>query len=178
MAALTLPPTTSPPPVPPSGPAAISASAPVVIRVQAEPFDAAAETAAITAGRTDIGAVVAFSGLCRSEGDSLAALELEHYPGMAEREIGRHVDAALARFPLLAVTVIHRHGRIRPGEPIVLVLAASSHRGPAFAGAEFVMDFLKTRAPFWKKEHHRDGSAGDWVEARDADDSALERWNR
>ena len=147
-----------------------------VVRIQSEPFDAAAEGAALTAGRRDIGAVVTFAGLCRSEGDALAALELEHYPGMAEEEIGRVVDEARARWPLLGVTVIHRHGRIAPGEGIVLVVAAASHRAAAFAAAEFLMDYLKTRAPFWKKEHRADGTSGDWVAATAADDRAAERW--
>jgi molybdopterin synthase catalytic subunit len=146
------------------------------VRIQPEPFDVEAETALLTRGRTDVGAVVSFLGLCRSEGDSLAALELEHYPGMAEAEIGRIAAVALERWPVLGLTVVHRHGVIQPGEPIVLVLASSSHRAAAFAAADFVMDFLKTRAPFWKKEHRRDGSTGTWVEAREADDIATARW--
>jgi molybdopterin synthase catalytic subunit len=152
------------------------APVPVTVRIQAEPFDAAAEIDRIAAGRTDIGAVVTFSGLCRAEGGKLAALELEHYPGMAEEEIARVVDAALARWPLQGVAAIHRHGRIAPGEPIVLVVTAAAHRTAAFEAAEFLMDYLKTRAPFWKKEHHADGSAGDWVEAKAADDAAADRW--
>ena len=146
------------------------------IRIQAEPFDASAETAALTRGRADIGAVVAFTGLCRDEGGRLAALELEHYPGMAEAEIGRIVAQAEARWPLMGLTVIHRFGKIRPSEEIVLVLAASAHRHAAFEAAEFLMDYLKTHAPFWKREHLKDGSAGAWVEAKDADDRAAERW--
>ena len=146
------------------------------VLVQADDFDVAAEVAAITAGRRDIGAVVTFTGLCRDEGGRLAALELEHYPGMAEEEIARVAGEARQRWPLDAVTVIHRFGKIAPGAQIVLVVAASSHRAAAFAGAEFLMDYLKTRAPFWKKEHPLDGSATEWVEAKDADDSALERW--
>ncbi|WP_460448943.1 molybdenum cofactor biosynthesis protein MoaE [Alsobacter sp. SYSU BS001988] len=152
------------------------APVPVTVRIQAEPFDAAAEIDRIAAGRTDIGALVTFSGLCRAEGGKLAALELEHYPGMAEEEIARVVDAALARWPLQGVAAIHRHGRIAPGEPIVLVVTAAAHRTAAFEAAEFLMDYLKTRAPFWKKEHHADGSAGDWVEAKAADDAAADRW--
>jgi molybdopterin synthase catalytic subunit len=148
------------------------------IRVQTEDFDAAAESAALTAGRTDIGALVSFVGLCRDEAGVLEALELEHYPGMAEEEIARIVEAAGRRWPLLGVTVIHRTGNIRPGEQIVLALCASAHRGAAFAAAEFLMDFLKSRAPFWKKEHRADGTRGDWVEAKDADEAALERWSR
>ena len=146
------------------------------VLVQADDFDVAAEVAAITAGRRDIGAVVTFTGLCRDEGGRLAALELEHYPGMAEEEIARVAGEARQRWPLDAVTVIHRFGKIAPGAQIVLVVAASSHRAAAFAGAEFLMDYLKTRAPFWKKEHPLDGPATEWVEAKDADDSALERW--
>ena len=146
----------------------------VTVRVQAEPFDVAAETERLTAGRTDVGAVVAFTGLCRSEGGELAALELEHYPGMAEAEIERTAQAAIARWPLLGVTAIHRHGRIAPGEPIVVVIVTSSHRAAAFAGAEFLMDFLKTRAPFWKKETGPDGAR--WIEPRDQDHADIARW--
>jgi molybdopterin synthase catalytic subunit len=146
------------------------------VRIQTEDFDLAAETARLAAGRTDIGAIVTFTGLCRSEGGALAALELEHYPGMAEEEIRRVAEEACRRWPLQGLTAIHRHGAIPPGGNIVLVVAASAHRAAAFAGAEFVMDFLKTRAPFWKKEHRVDGSTGDWVDAKDADESALARW--
>jgi molybdopterin synthase catalytic subunit len=146
------------------------------IRVQAEPFDAAAETAALTRGRTDIGAVVAFTGLCRDEGRRLAALELEHYPGMAEAEIGRIAVQAQSRWPLLGLTIVHRFGRIIPGEEIVLVLTASAHRQAAFEAASFLMDYLKTHAPFWKREHLKDGAVGAWVEAKEADDRAAERW--
>jgi len=146
------------------------------VRVQAEPFDAAQEEALLTAGRRDIGALVAFTGLCRDEKGALAALELEHYPGMAEAEIARVAQAALARWPLLGVTLIHRYGLIRPGEKIVLVCVAAGHRGEAFAAAEFLMDYLKTSAPFWKKEHRADGAAGDWVAAKAEDDAAAERW--
>lgn len=150
----------------------------LTIRVQAEAFDAAAEADAIAAGRTDIGALVTFTGLCRDEGGTLAALELEHYPGMAEAEITRVADEAQARWPLVGLTAIHRYGRIAPGEPIVLVVTASAHRAAAFEAAEFLMDYLKTRAPFWKKEHHADGSQGDWIDAKDADDAAMARWDR
>ncbi|WP_333824465.1 molybdenum cofactor biosynthesis protein MoaE [Pinisolibacter sp.] len=153
-------------------------SPPLTVRVQREPFDVAAETERLTAGRTDVGAVVTFTGLCRSEGGELAALELEHYPGMAEAEISRTAEAALARWPLLGVTAIHRHGRIEPGEPIVLVITTSSHRVAAFEAAEYLMDFLKTRAPFWKKEEKIDGTTGGWVDARDHDDAAAARWQK
>ena len=146
------------------------------IRVQREVFDLDAETRALTKGRADIGAIVAFTGWCRDEGARLAALELEHYPGMAEAEIARIAGEAAERWPLLGLTVVHRSGRVLPGEPIVLVLTASAHRQPAFEAASFLMDYLKTRAPFWKKEHGVDGSEGDWVAARDADDDAAQRW--
>lgn len=146
------------------------------VRIQSEDFDAAAEAARLTRGRTDVGAVVTFSGLCRDEAGTLAALELEHYPGMAEEEIARVAAEAEQRWPLMGVTAIHRYGKIAPGENIVLVVTASAHRAAAFEAAEFLMDYLKTRAPFWKKEHLRDGTSGGWVEAKDADDSAAERW--
>lgn len=148
----------------------------LTVRVQPEPFDVAAETEKLTVGRTDIGAVVAFTGLCRAEEGRLSALELEHYPGMAEAEIERTAREATARWPLMGVTAIHRHGVIRPGEPIVVVITTSSHRVAAFEAAEFLMDFLKTRAPFWKKEVGLDGAKGDWVDAREHDDAAAARW--
>lgn len=146
------------------------------IRVQHEAFDAASETAQLSHGRTDIGAVVTFTGLCRDEDGQLAALELEHYPGMAEAQIGRIGAEAAARWPLSGLVVIHRHGVIAAGEPIVLVAATSSHRQAAFEAASFIMDFLKTRAPFWKREHLADGTLGDWVAAKEADDEAEARW--
>jgi molybdopterin synthase catalytic subunit len=146
------------------------------IRIQAADFDAAAEAAALTRGRRDVGAVVTFAGLCRAEDGRLAALEIEHYPGMAEAEIGRIAAQAEARWPLQGVAVIHRCGKIAPGEQIVLVVTASRHRQAAFAAAEFLMDYLKTRAPFWKKEHFVDGTAGDWVAAQQGDDDAARRW--
>jgi molybdopterin synthase catalytic subunit len=144
--------------------------------LQREPFDAAAEAALLTGGRTDIGAVVTFTGICRGDenAEPIAALTLEHYAGMAEAEIARHVEEAARRWPLLGVTVIHRHGRIQPGENIVLVVTASSHRQAAFEAAEFLMDYLKTRAPFWKQVE-RAGEAR-WVEAKGSDDAAAERW--
>ncbi|MCC2102189.1 MAG: molybdenum cofactor biosynthesis protein MoaE [Hyphomicrobiales bacterium] len=148
----------------------------MAVRVQSESFDAAAEARALTAGSADVGAVVTFVGLCRDEGGTLAALELEHYPGMAEEEISRVVAEAQARWPLMGATAIHRYGKIAPGEDIVLVVTASAHRAAAFAAAEFLMDYLKTRAPFWKKEHRKDGTSGDWVAAKDADDAAADRW--
>jgi molybdopterin synthase catalytic subunit len=148
------------------------------VRLQREDFDAAAEQAALTRGRTDVGAVVTFTGLCRGaeSGEPIAALTLEHYPGMAEDEIGRHVEEAKSRWPLLGVTVIHRFGRIAPGENIVFVATASSHREAAFAAAEFLMDYLKTRAPFWKQVEGKSGTA--WVDAKGADDAAAARWDK
>jgi molybdopterin synthase catalytic subunit len=148
------------------------------VRLQREDFDEAAESARLTRGRTDIGAVVTFTGVCRGveAGEPIKALNLEHYPDMAEAEITRHVKEAQSRWPLLGVTVIHRYGRIAAGENIVLVVTASSHREAAFAGAEFLMDYLKTRAPFWK-QIERAGSAV-WVDAKDADEASAERWQR
>jgi molybdopterin synthase catalytic subunit len=146
------------------------------IRVQAEDFDAAAEAAALTRGRADIGAVVSFVGLCRDEGGRLAQLEIEHYPGMAEQEIASVAREAETRWPLLGVTIIHRFGAIAPGAQIVLVVTASAHRGAAFAAAEFLMDYLKTRAPFWKRARHSDGALEDWVEAKASDSDAAARW--
>lgn len=148
----------------------------MTVRVQRDDFSLADEVAALSNGRTDIGALVTFSGLCRDEGGTLAALELEHYPGMAEAEIGRVAKQAAQRWPLDGLTVIHRYGRILPGENIVLVVTASAHRQAAFEAASFLMDYLKTSAPFWKKEHLSDGSEGDWVAAKAADDAAMRRW--
>ena len=148
------------------------------VRLQSEPFDIAAESAKLARGRTDVGAVVTFTGICRGSeyGEPIAALTLEHYPEMAEAEIARHVETAASRWSLLGVTVIHRHGRIVPGEDIVLVVTASSHRQDAFAAAEFLMDYLKTRAPFWKRVEHADSAT--WVEAKSSDDAAADRWSR
>lgn len=148
------------------------------ILVQAEPFDLAAEADRVSASRVDIGAVVTFTGLCRSEGGQLAALELEHYPGMAEVELESVAAEALERWPLDALTIIHRFGKLEPGAPIVLVVTASAHRQAAFDGANFLMDFLKTRAPFWKKEHPARGGEGGWVAAKDADDEQAARWQK
>ncbi len=145
------------------------------IRVQREDFDIGAEAAAL-ARSGPVGAVVTFTGLCRDEGGTLAALELEHYPGMAEAEITRIAREAAARWSLLGLSVIHRYGRMVPGDNIVLVAAASAHRAAAFEAASFMMDYLKSRAPFWKKEQRSDGTSGDWVEARDADDESARRW--
>jgi molybdopterin synthase catalytic subunit len=150
----------------------------VTIRIQDADFDIAREIADLTRGRTDIGAVVSFSGICRGSehGEPIAALTLEHYPGMAEAEIARHTETAMARWPLTGLTVIHRVGRITPGENIVLVLAASQHRQAAFAAAEFLMDYLKANAPFWKREETAAGTG--WVEARGTDDEAAARWTK
>jgi molybdopterin synthase catalytic subunit len=150
----------------------------VTIRIQEADFDIAREIAALTQGRTDIGAVVSFSGICRgSEGsEPIAALTLEHYPGMAEAEIARHAETAMSRWPLSGLSVVHRVGRIIPGENIVLVLTASQHRQAAFAAAEFLMDYLKANAPFWKREESAAGTS--WVEARHHDDAAAARWTK
>lgn len=149
------------------------------VRIQAQDFDPAHEAAALSRGRTDIGAIVTFTGLCRAQdapgGAPLIALTLEHYPGMAEEEIGRLVEQARARWPLIGATVIHRYGRMVPGDNIVLVVTASAHRAAAFEAAEFLMDWLKTSAPFWKMEERDEGTA--WVAAKGEDDDAAERWN-
>jgi molybdopterin synthase catalytic subunit len=149
----------------------------MTVRLQRADFDVAAEIAALTKGRTDIGAVATFTGICRGTegGDAVAAMTLEHYPGMAEEEIARHVEDARSRWPLLGVTVIHRYGRLVPGDNIVLVVTAAAHREPAFAAAEFLMDYLKTRAPFWKREERPEGAQ--WVSAKGADDAAANRWS-
>jgi len=146
------------------------------VRVQGEDFDAAAEARALVAGRVDVGALATFVGLCRDEGGRLAALEIEHYPDMAEAEMARVVAAAEARWPLLGVTVIHRWGTLAPGAQIVLVAVAAAHRGEAFAAAEMLMDYLKTQAPFWKRARRPDGSAEEWVEAKSSDDEQAARW--
>jgi molybdopterin synthase catalytic subunit len=153
-------------------------TAPATIRIQEADFDIAQEIAALTKGRTDIGAVVSFSGICRGseKGEPIAALTLEHYPGMAEAEIERHADEAMSRWPLTGLTVVHRVGRITPGENIVLVLAASAHRQAAFQAAEFMMDYLKASAPFWKREESAAGTS--WIEARNHDDAAAARWSK
>jgi molybdopterin synthase catalytic subunit len=150
----------------------------VTIRIQEADFDIAREISALTEGRTDIGAVVSFSGICRGSegGEAIAALTLEHYPDMAEAEIARHADTAMSRWPLTGLTVIHRVGRIAPGENIVLVLTASRHRHAAFHAAEFLMDYLKANAPFWKREESAAGAG--WVEARHDDDAAAARWTK
>jgi molybdopterin synthase catalytic subunit len=153
-------------------------AATATIRIQQTDFDVGHEIAALTKGRIDIGAVVSFSGICRGSenGEPIAALTLEHYPDMAEAEIKRHTDEAMSRWPLSGLTVIHRVGRIVPGENIVLVLAASAHRQAAFEAAAFLMDYLKANAPFWKREEAASGTS--WIEARDHDDAAAARWTK
>ena len=153
-------------------------SANVTIRIQQSDFDIAREMAALTTGRSDIGAVVSFTGICRGSEDGavIAALTLEHYPGMAEAEITRHADTAMSRWPLNGIRVVHRVGRIAPGENIVLVLTASQHRQAAFEAAEFMMDYLKANAPFWKRVEGADGAS--WIEAHDHDDAAAARWTK
>jgi len=168
-------------PVPPSPPTArpgTAATSPRV-RVQEADFDMAAELDALQAGRADVGAVVSFTGCVRADavpGDAehVSALTLEHYPGMTERAIEAMVDEAARRFAVLGARVVHRVGRLLPGERIVLVAVASSHRRDAFQACEFLMDYLKTQAPFWKKEATAAGER--WVDARVADDEALARW--
>jgi len=143
------------------------------IRVQAEPFDFGAEAGAFAAGRTDVGAVVTFAGLVRADG-GLDRMELEHYPGMTERALEKIASEAFGRWALKDCLVIHRHGVLRPGETIMMVATAAPHRADAFAAAEFLMDYLKSRAPFWKKEVGTDGA--EWVAAREDDEAALDRW--
>jgi len=145
------------------------------IRVSDAPFDPGAETAAFTAAQEGMGAIVTFSGLVRDDGGRLAAMEIEHYPGMTERAIAAIAAEARTRWSLGGVLVIHRHGRLTVGEPIMMVATAARHRAEAFAAAEFLMDYLKSRAPFWKKEIGPDGA--EWVAARDEDEAALGRWS-
>ena len=150
----------------------------VTIRVQESDFDVSREIASLTAGRSDVGAVVSFTGICRGseDGADIAALTLEHYPGMAEAEIARHAETAMSRWPVTGIRVVHRVGRITPGENIVLVVTASKHRQAAFEAAEFLMDYLKANAPFWKRVDSAAGAS--WVEARDHDDDAAARWTK
>ncbi|MDP1733855.1 MAG: molybdopterin synthase catalytic subunit MoaE [Sulfuritalea sp.] len=152
------------------------------VSVQEADFDAGAEIAALSVGREDVGAVASFVGLVRADkklgaGDTAAvqAMTLEHYPGMTEQALDAIVAEARGRWDIFGVRVIHRVGRLLPGDRIVLVAVASAHRGEAFAACEFIMDYLKTRAPFWKKEETRDG--GHWVDARESDDHAAGRWS-
>ncbi|KAA0970223.1 molybdenum cofactor biosynthesis protein MoaE [Aureimonas fodinaquatilis] len=145
--------------------------------VQSERIDIAAETANLSSDGA-AGAAVVFCGYCRDEGGRLSALELEHYPGMAEREIQNILAEAAARWPLISACVVHRFGKIAPGEEIVFSGCTSVHRHAAFEAGAYVMDFMKTRAPFWKREHLLDGTVGAWVDAKDADLSATDRWHR
>lgn len=149
----------------------------MAVRVQTEAFDLSSEVAKLTGGDVGIGAIVTFTGTVRdhAHGRKLASMTLEHYPGMTEAELARVEAEACARWPLQASLIIHRVGELTPGEGIVLVIAASPHRHAAFEAASFLMDYLKTRAPFWKKETDIDGH-GSWVDAREADDAALRRW--
>jgi len=149
----------------------------VPVRVQTEDFDVSVEIAALRRGNPKIGALASFVGVVRdvNDGDSVAALKLEHYPGMTEKAIEAIVADAKARWNIVDVTVIHRVGDLRPLDQIVLVVVAGGHRGDAFAACEFIMDYLKTRAPFWKKEQTSQGAR--WVEARSSDDEAAERWS-
>ncbi|MFQ5624566.1 MAG: molybdopterin synthase catalytic subunit MoaE [Paracoccaceae bacterium] len=148
----------------------------MAVRVQPEDFDVGAEIERLRSGRTDIGAIVSFTGLVRDSagGAPISDMELEHYPGMTEKALSSIEEQARERWSLQASLVIHRHGRLKPGEQIVLVVTAAPHRQAAFEAAEFLMDYLKSRAPFWKKEGTADG--GRWVDARDADEDALRRW--
>lgn len=154
------------------------ANARTQISVQQGRFDVAAITGRLTEGLADVGAIVTFVGVCRDEGGRLAALELEHYPDMAEAELERIAAEAASRWAVQAVAVTHRTGRITPGEEIVAVVSVSAHRRDAFAAAEFIMDFLKTSAPFWKKEHAAAGGEARWVEAKRSDDEATRRWDK
>ncbi len=145
------------------------------IRIQSEPFDPGAELTAFSAAQTGAGAIVSFSGVVRDLEGDLERLELEHYPGMTERALTQICEEAGSRWALTGTTVIHRYGPMAVGEPIMMVMTASAHRAEAFQAAEFLMDYLKSRAPFWKKEHR--GSDSSWVDAREADEAALKRWD-
>jgi len=146
----------------------------MAVQVQSEAFDPGAELSGFAAGRSDVGAVVSFTGVVRDEAGSLREMQIEHYPGMTERAIAAIEAEAVRRWGLKDCLVIHRYGPLRPGEVIMMVATAASHRGDAFAAAEFLMDYLKSRAPFWKKEIGANGA--EWVAARDADETALSRW--
>ncbi len=144
------------------------------LSVQSDPFDLGAESAAFAAAAAGAGAIVTFTGIVRGNGGTLAAMDIEHYPGMTERAIAAMMDQAMARWQLTDALVIHRHGRLAVGDSIMMVATAAPHRASAFAAAEFLMDYLKSRAPFWKKEIWADGAA--WVAAQEADEDALKRW--
>jgi molybdopterin synthase catalytic subunit len=149
-----------------------------MIRVQEGPFDVGAELAALTAGRTDVGAIASFVGLVRDHAGegAITAMTLEHYPGMTEKKLAEIVAEACSRWPLQASLIVHRYGRMLPGEPIVLVATASKHRAAALEACAFLIDWLKTKAPFWKLEET--GAAQHWVDAREADERAAARWRR
>jgi molybdopterin synthase catalytic subunit len=148
------------------------------IRIQTEDFDAGVEVAKLRAGNPKVGAIASFVGVCRdvNDGESVATMTLEHYPGMTEKALAKIVDEAIARWRIIDVTVVHRVGELKPTDQIVLVVVSSGHRGDAFAACEFLMDYLKTRAPFWKKEQTPEGAR--WVEARSSDDDAAARWTQ
>lgn len=148
----------------------------MTVRIQTQDFDSGAEIAALRRGNPKIGAVASFIGLCRdaNDGDAIASMTLEHYPGMTEKALEQIVAESKARWRIIDVLVIHRVGELKPTDQIVLVVVAGEHRGEAFAACEFIMDYLKTRAPFWKKEQTPQGSR--WVEARSSDDEAAQRW--
>jgi molybdopterin synthase catalytic subunit len=148
------------------------------VRVQHEDFDVGAELAALTGGRTDIGGVASFLGLVRdmAGGAPISAMTLEHYPGMTEKMLGEIEAEARARWPLDATLIIHRYGRLEPGDRIVLVATASAHRKAALESCEFLIDWLKTKAPFWKLEDT--GAGAQWVAAKDSDDAAAARWDK
>ncbi len=147
----------------------------MAVRVQAEPFDFGAEAGRFAAGRTDAGAVVTFTGIVRDRpSGGLSRMEIEHYPGMTERALAAIEDEAVSRWALSDSLIIHRHGPLEPGALIMMVATAAPHRADAFAAAEFLMDYLKSRAPFWKKEYGPDGA--EWVAAKDEDEAALDRW--
>lgn len=152
-------------------------SIPITIRIQAEDFDVSTELKQLSANDKTVGALVSFVGLVRdiNEGQSIQAMTLEHYPGMTEKALHEIVEAAQQRWPLQGVTIIHRIGDLLPSDQIVLVITASRHRHAAFESADFLMDFLKSKAPFWKKENTPEGSR--WVDARESDEIALARWN-
>ena len=146
------------------------------VRVQSDPFDPGGELSAFHTGRTDAGAMVSFGGIVRSDDrDPISLLEIEHYPDMTERAILDIASEALTRWQLMDCLVIHRYGKLKPGEHIMMVATLARHRAEAFAAAEFLMDYLKSRAPFWKKEHTEGGQR--WVASRDEDEAAMERWS-
>lgn len=150
----------------------------MTVRIQTDDFDVSAEIAALRTGNPRVGAVASFIGVVRdlNEGDTVSRMTLEHYPGMTEKSIASIIDQARARWQVLDALVIHRVGELKPADQIVLVVVASEHRGDAFAACEFIMDYLKTQAPFWKKEQTPEGAR--WVDARASDDAAAERWRQ